>query len=111
VDFDHDERPPDGRRAARRGKQGASKATEIAARGLGGHEVEPGRSFTWVTRSLGVQATGRHSAEEHGAGSRVSLSIQFTGFLAPLVARMYGGLTERYIATEAQGLKDRCEPG
>jgi hypothetical protein len=41
--------------------------------------------------------------------SRVTLSIQFSGVLAPLVARLTGTLTERYIAAEAKGLKERSE--
>jgi uncharacterized membrane protein len=67
------------------------------------------RSFTWSTRSPGLQVTGLHQIEENGTGSRVTLSIQFSGLLAPLLARIYGGLNERYLAIEAQGLKARSE--
>ena len=41
------------------------------------------RSFTWVTRSPGVQITGEHLVEANGAGSRVTLSLQFSGLLGP----------------------------
>ncbi|MGD0227241.1 MAG: SRPBCC family protein [Terriglobia bacterium] len=73
-------------------------------------ELDEGiRSFTWVTRSPGVQVTGRHRVEENGDGSRVTLSLEFSGFLGPLVARFYRSLNQRYIATEAEGLRKRCE--
>src|SRR5271163_4274681 len=41
------------------------------------------RSFTWITRSPGVQVTGGHRVETTGDGSRVTLSIEFSGLLAP----------------------------
>ena len=63
-----------------------------------------------MTRSPGMQMTGLHFVEELGpSGSRVTLSLQFSGLLGSLVARVYRNLSERYVATEAQGLKKRCE--
>jgi hypothetical protein len=37
------------------------------------------------------------------------LSLELTGPIAPLVSLLFGGLMERYITTEAQGLKKRSE--
>jgi hypothetical protein len=70
---------------------------------------EDNRNFTWTTRSPGLRMTAGHSIEPHGTGSRVALSFELSGFIAPLVSRLYGGLIERYINTEAQGLKKRSE--
>ena len=70
---------------------------------------EANRNFTWTTRSPGLCMTAGHSIEPHGAGSRVALSFELSGFIAPIVARLYGGLIERYINTESQGLKKRSE--
>ena len=70
---------------------------------------EGARSFTWVTRSPGVQVTGGHSVEADGGGSRATLSLQFSGLLGPLAACFYRRLNERYLATEAKGLKERSE--
>jgi hypothetical protein len=67
------------------------------------------RSFTWVTRNPGVQVTGGHRVERDGEGSKITLSIQFSGLLAPLVFGLTGGLTQRYVTREAQGLKERSE--
>ena len=67
------------------------------------------QNFTWVTRSPGVKIKAGHLVEAKGAGSKVTLSLQFSGFLGKLVARLYRNLTERYLATEAEGLRRRCE--
>ena len=72
-------------------------------------ELEAARGFTWVSRSPGVVATARHEIEPRDSGSRVTLSVQFAGALGWFVARMVRGLTERYLAMEAEGLKRRSE--
>ena len=72
-------------------------------------EMEPGRSFSWATRSVGVRVTGGHVVEETAAGSRVTLSIEFTGPLGPLISRLFRKRNEQYLTTEAKGLKIRSE--
>jgi uncharacterized membrane protein len=72
-------------------------------------ELDANKSFTWISRNPGVYVTGRHCVDSVGECSRVSLSLEFTGLLAPIVARVYRDLNRRYLATEAQGLKRRCE--
>jgi hypothetical protein len=74
-------------------------------------EFEPNRGFTWVSRSPGVVATARHAIVPSAAGSRVTLSVRFGGLLGWFVAHLVAGLTERYIAMEAEGLKRRSEAG
>jgi uncharacterized membrane protein len=69
------------------------------------------RGFTWVARSPGIQVEAGHVVEENGSSSKVTLSIRYTGVLAPLVAWFYGNLTQRYVDTEADGLKKRSEFG
>ncbi len=72
-------------------------------------ELEEGRAFTWVTRSPGVRVKARHHVEPTTHGARATLSLDFSGPLAPLVARLTRGLNERYLALEAEGLKARSE--
>ena len=73
-------------------------------------ELEPGRSFTWVATGPGVLTTARHDAEPlPGGGTRVRLSVTQSGWLGSFMGRFYRGLTDRYIANEANGLKARCE--
>jgi len=72
-------------------------------------ELDPGRSFTWVTRSPGVEVTARHSVEPSGTGVRAHLALHFGGMLGPLVARITRGLNVRYLGLEAAGLRERSE--
>lgn len=69
-----------------------------------------GRRFTWVTGSPGLQVAGSHAVEPAAGGSRATLAITFTGFLAPLIKRLMPVLVkDDYLAMEAQGLKARSE--
>lgn len=73
-------------------------------------ELDPGRSFTWVATGPGVLTTARHEVEPLPEGaSRVRLSVSQSGWLGSVMGRFYRGLTERYLAHEADGLKARCE--
>ena len=73
-------------------------------------ELEPGQSFTWVATGPGVTTTARHTVEAlPGGGSRVRLAVEQGGLVGSVMGRFYRGLTDRYLATEAVGLKARCE--
>ena len=72
-------------------------------------ELDEGRSFTWVAGRPGVRVTARHEVDANQGGSRAILSLQFSGLLGPLVARLTRSLSERYLALEARGLKERSE--
>jgi uncharacterized protein YndB with AHSA1/START domain len=71
--------------------------------------LDAGKAFTWITRSPGVTATGRHFVEPAGQGSRATLSLDFGGPLGSIVGWLLRGLNERYLGLEAAGLKGRCE--
>ena len=74
-------------------------------------ELEPGRSFTWVAKGPGVRTTARHSIEAGSGGvSRARLSVDQAGPLGQVMGRLFfKGLTDRYLANEAAGLKARSE--
>jgi uncharacterized membrane protein len=73
-------------------------------------ELEPGRSFTWVATGPGVRTTARHALEPlDGGRTRVRLSVRQGGPVGSVVGRFYRGLTDRYLAVEAAGLKARSE--
>jgi uncharacterized protein YndB with AHSA1/START domain len=72
-------------------------------------ELQDGRSFTWTTHSPGLRMTAGHLIERQGAGSRVELTFELSGLIAPVVSRLYGGLIERYVTTESLALKKRSE--
>lgn len=69
----------------------------------------PRREFTWESKQPGVTTVGTHvvSATPEG-GSEVTLGIEMSGPLAPVVRALYGRLTERYLATEAAALAARA---
>lgn len=72
-------------------------------------ELAAPRSFTWVSRSPGVRVTAGHVIESVDGGSRLTVLLEFSGFLSFLVFPLMRGVSQRYIATEAQKLKERSE--
>jgi uncharacterized membrane protein len=71
--------------------------------------LEENRGFDWESRAPGVRVLGRHRIEPLDGGSRVTLSIQYSGIAGSLLGRMLASLNRRYIALEADGLKRRAE--
>jgi uncharacterized membrane protein len=74
-------------------------------------ELSPRASFTWVARGPGVRTIARHDVESlpHG-GTRVRLSVEQAGPLGKVIGRLFfQGLTNRYLAAEAAGMKARSE--
>jgi uncharacterized protein YndB with AHSA1/START domain len=72
-------------------------------------ELTQNRGFTWAARTMGLTMKAGHWIEAQGAGSRGSLTLEFSGFLSGIASRLYRGLIEQYLATEARGLKRRSE--
>ena len=73
-------------------------------------DLEPGRSFSWMARNVGLTSVGHHRVDPRaGGGATVTLSLHQQGPLAPLLAFLTSKLTRRYVETEAQGLKARSE--
>jgi len=74
--------------------------------------IEPGRGFTSVSIGPGFRVIARHSVEPTPAGSRATLSLELQGIFGGMFGSMTKGITERYLALEATGLKARSEnPG
>ena len=70
-------------------------------------EFREGEGFDWETASPGVRAVARHHVVSAQGGARVTLAVEFSGPLAPLVARLTRGLNQRYLDLEAEGLRRR----
>jgi hypothetical protein len=71
--------------------------------------IEPGTSFTWISVAPGFRVIGHHRVDPTAGGSRATLSLDLEGIFGGLWGRMTKGITERYIALEAKGLKARSE--
>lgn len=71
--------------------------------------VDEGRGFEWESRAPGVHVLAKHYVEPAVGGSRVTLSVQYSGVFGNVIGRLTGALNRRYIALEADGLKRRAE--
>jgi uncharacterized protein YndB with AHSA1/START domain len=73
-------------------------------------ELAPLTSFTWVNRRTGLLSTASHVIEPTPAGgARLRLALEQSGFFAPILGALTGGLTRRYISMEAAGIKTAAE--
>jgi hypothetical protein len=73
-------------------------------------EADQGRAWKWRNKSFGVTTVGWHEVAPLGEARAVARQgIDQRGFLAPAVALFTARLTERYLETEARGLKARSE--
>lgn len=75
-------------------------------------DLQPGRSFTWVSPAPGLRVVGTHTVEPVPGGSRATLSLTMRGIFGWFWGRLTRDITRRYIGLEAEGLKKRSEnPG
>lgn len=73
-------------------------------------DADPGRSWTWVARSAGARTYARHQVFPDGdAAAVVTQSIDQRGPVGVVVGALMRGLTRRYLAMEAEGLKAASE--
>ena len=71
--------------------------------------IDGRRSFTWTNRAPGIKVIAHHSIDANGDRSKATFSLKYEGLLGSLLARMTRGITNRYLAMEANGLKERSE--
>src|SRR4051794_151666 len=73
-------------------------------------DVEPGRSWSWVSKAPGIESTAVHELIVVGdRQTRVHTTIVQSGPLGAIFGRLYAKLTRQYLAMEAAGLKERSE--
>jgi hypothetical protein len=65
--------------------------------------------FVWRSRAPFLRVIANHAVTPTGTGTRATLSITYEGWLGRWMARMTRAITERYLALEARGLKERSE--
>lgn len=58
-----------------------------------------------------MTTVGTHVLTPRENGVSVRLGIDQSGPLSPLVSLLAGGRTRRFVRTEAESLKRRCESG
>lgn len=62
----------------------------------------PGESFTWVAASPGIRSTAVHTVREDGGGSRLDLSLEWSGLMAPVLELLIGRKARGMVETEAE---------
>lgn len=70
-------------------------------------ELQNGHSFTWVASGPGRKTIAQHSVVPDASGCTVTLSLEQTGVVGVLAARIWRRLTQRYIELEAESLERR----
>jgi hypothetical protein len=72
-------------------------------------ELSPGASFTWTASGPGFRTIASHRVQPADSGSVVTLNLDQQGLVGRLIGRLTAGLTNRYLAMEGNGLKERAE--
>jgi uncharacterized membrane protein len=66
--------------------------------------------FEWTQKTGGITSVAGHRVEAMGEGrARLTLTLDMRGFLIPVIALFYKGLTNRYMNLEAEGMKRAAE--
>ncbi len=66
--------------------------------------------FEWRQKSGGITSVAGHRVETLEEGrSRLTLSLDMRGLLIPVIGLFYRDLTNRYMTSEAQGMKRAAE--
>jgi hypothetical protein len=60
------------------------------------------RSFTWVSTSRGLRSTAVHTVHGDGGGSRLDLSLEWSGPLSRVVELLLGRRARGMVQTEAE---------
>lgn len=73
-------------------------------------EFQPGRRFTWESKTPGLSLWAAHEVRSTGPAScAVELEFRFAGPVGALLGVLFGPTTRKYIAIEAESLKTVCE--
>lgn len=72
---------------------------------------QQGRSFTWVSTSPGIRSTAVHTVHHDGDGSRLDLSLEWSGPLARVLELLIGRKARGMVETEAETFARLAERG
>lgn len=74
--------------------------------------LEPGKGFMWTSGAPGLRVVANHRVEASPSGTVATLSLELQGLFGNIFGRMTKEITERYLAMEAEGLRQRAQdPG
>ena len=69
----------------------------------------PGRSFELQNSSAGLRSVAGHRIEPQTDSCKVTIWVEHTGVITPLIGYFFNDITRQYLQQEAEGLKKRCE--
>ncbi|MFO7191296.1 MULTISPECIES: SRPBCC family protein [Thermocrispum] len=72
---------------------------------------EPGKLFTWQSQAPGVVTTASHRVEPTADGTRIVLTLDWTGPLARISTLLLGRKARRYVSSEAEHIAQAAEDG
>lgn len=72
-------------------------------------EWQPTTLFTWESPAPGVRSTASHRLEETPEGTRIVLTMTWSGPLAWLARKLYGSKARRFMTQEAEGIARAAE--
>ena len=73
-------------------------------------KVEPNRYLEWrSTAPIILTSTGEHRIDPEGNGCRLTLAIEQTGLLVPVLKLFYRKTILEYLGMESKGFKARAE--
>ena len=72
-------------------------------------DFDDGARFTWVARSPGLSTTATHEVSQTPGGSRLTLTVAWSGPLAAVATALAGRRTRQFLAQETSGAKARSE--
>ena len=72
---------------------------------------QPERSFSWVSTGPGIRSTAVHTVHGDGGGSRLDLSLEWSGSLARVLELLIGRKARGMVETEAETFTRLAEQG
>ena len=72
-------------------------------------EVEPNRYLEWRSTTPILASVGEHRLEPEGDGVRLTLAIEQSGLLTPVLKLFYKKTILEYLDLESKGFKRRAE--
>ena len=72
---------------------------------------QQGRSFAWVSASPGIRSTAVHAVQDDSGGSRLDLSLEWSGPLARVLELLIGRKARGMVETEAETFTRLAEQG
>ena len=72
-------------------------------------EYVDGQRFVWEAKSPGARTTAVHAVLEAVGSTSLRLEIDQAGLMGGVVGVLFGGMTRKYLGSEAEGVKQRAE--